>query len=108
MVLALPRGGVPVGLEIAIELGLPLVRSANTGISAVIDPVGRTVASLGLGIEDILDANLPTAIPPTLYARVGDIPAAMLVALAVLLAVRRRIAKRPPRSRRPVDTAGIL
>ncbi|MDD1523320.1 MULTISPECIES: apolipoprotein N-acyltransferase [Bradyrhizobium] len=80
----------------AIELGLPLVRSANTGISAVIDPVGRTVASLGLGIEGILDANLPTAIPPTVYARVGDVPAAMLVAVAVLLAVRRRIGKRQP------------
>ncbi|UWU92581.1 apolipoprotein N-acyltransferase [Bradyrhizobium sp. CB1015] len=80
----------------AIELGLPLVRSANTGISAVIDPVGRTVASLGLGIEGILDANLPAAIPPTVYARVGDVPAAMLVAVAVLLAVRRRIGKRQP------------
>jgi apolipoprotein N-acyltransferase len=80
----------------AIELGLPLVRSANTGISAVIDPVGRTVASLGLGIEGILDANLPAAIPPTIYARVGDIPAAMLVALAVILAVRRRVAKGRP------------
>jgi apolipoprotein N-acyltransferase len=80
----------------AIELGLPLVRSANTGISAVIDPVGRTVASLGLGIEGILDANLPAAIPPTVYARVGDAPAAMLVAVAVLLAVRRRVAKRQP------------
>ncbi|RXH21465.1 acyltransferase [Bradyrhizobium nanningense] len=78
----------------AIELGLPLVRSANTGISAVIDPVGRTVASLGLGIEGILDANLPAAIPPTVYARVGDAPAAMLVALAVILAVRRRVTKR--------------
>src|ERR1700759_2162975 len=76
----------------AIEQGLPLVRGANTGISAVIDPVGRTVASLGLGIEGILDASLPTAIPPTIYARVGDIPAAMLVALAVILAVRRRVA----------------
>ncbi|WP_225128078.1 apolipoprotein N-acyltransferase [Bradyrhizobium sp. IC3123] len=74
----------------AIELGLPLVRSANTGISAVIDPVGRTVASLGLGLEGILDANLPAAIPPTVYARVGDVPAIMLVAVAVLLAVRRR------------------
>lgn len=80
----------------AIELGLPLVRSANTGVSAVIDPVGRTVASLGLGVEGILDANLPAAIPPTVYARVGDVPAAMLVALAVILAVRRRVAKRHP------------
>ncbi|UCF52360.1 MAG: apolipoprotein N-acyltransferase, partial [Bradyrhizobium sp.] len=80
----------------AIELGLPLVRSANTGVSAVIDPVGRTVASLGLGVEGILDANLPAAIPPTIYARVGDVPAAMLVALAVILAIRRRVAKRHP------------
>lgn len=78
----------------AIELGLPLVRSANTGISAVIDPVGRTIASLGLGVEGILDANLPAAIAPTIYARVGDVPAAMLVALAVMFAVRRRISKR--------------
>ncbi|SFJ70543.1 apolipoprotein N-acyltransferase [Bradyrhizobium sp. cf659] len=80
----------------AIELGLPLVRSANTGISAVIDPVGRTIASLGLGVEGILDASLPAAIPPTIYARVGDVPAAVLVAVAVLLAVRRRVTKRHP------------
>lgn len=80
----------------AIELGLPLVRSANTGISAVIDPVGRTVASLGLGIEGILDASLPAAISPTVYARVGDIPAAIIVALAIVFAVRRRAAKRKP------------
>ncbi|MCP3462281.1 apolipoprotein N-acyltransferase [Bradyrhizobium sp. CCGUVB23] len=80
----------------AIELGLPLVRSANTGISAVVDPVGRVVASLGLGIEGVLDSGLPTAIPPTVYARVGDIPAAILVALAVILAVRKRVARRLP------------
>jgi apolipoprotein N-acyltransferase len=78
----------------AIELGLPLVRSANTGVSAVIDPVGRTIASLGLGIEGILDASLPAAIPPTVYARVGDVPAAILIALAIILAVRRRVAGR--------------
>ena len=80
----------------AIELGLPLVRSANTGVSAVIDPVGRTIASLGLGIEGVLDAGLPAAIPPTIYARVGDIPAAIIIALAIILAVRRRIARQHP------------
>jgi apolipoprotein N-acyltransferase len=80
----------------AIELGLPLVRSANTGISAVVDPVGRTIASLGLGIEGVLDASLPAAIPPTVYARVGDIPAAILIALAIILAVRKRVARRHP------------
>jgi apolipoprotein N-acyltransferase len=80
----------------AIELGLPLVRSANTGISAVVDPVGRTIASLGLGIEGVLDASLPAAIPPTIYARVGDIPATILIALAIILAVRKRVARRHP------------
>jgi apolipoprotein N-acyltransferase len=80
----------------AIELGLPLVRSANTGVSAVIDPVGRTLASLDLGVEGVLDSSLPAAIPPTIYARVGDVPAAMIVALAIIFAVRRRVAKRHP------------
>ncbi len=64
----------------AIEEGLPVVRAANTGISAVIDPLGRIVAQLGLGVEGVLDAGLPAASPPTVYARFGDIPAAILVA----------------------------
>ncbi|MCL2713638.1 MAG: apolipoprotein N-acyltransferase [Alphaproteobacteria bacterium] len=76
----------------AIEQGLPLVRAANTGISAVIDPLGRTQARLDLGVEGILDARLPAATAPTVYARFGDIPAAALVALALLLALRRRLA----------------
>jgi apolipoprotein N-acyltransferase len=78
----------------AIEEGLPVVRAANTGISAVIDPVGREVSRLGLGLEGVLDSGLPTAIPPTIYARVGDIPAAAIVILAVIFVVRRRALKR--------------
>ena len=59
----------------AIEEGLPLVRAANTGISAVVDPLGRVIASLPLGIEGVLDSALPQPIQPTLYARLGDGPA---------------------------------
>src|SRR5208282_1087552 len=78
----------------AIEQGLPLVRAANTGISAVVDPVGRIVARLGLGIEGVLDSNLPAAIPPTVYARMGDIPAAVIIAAALIFVIRRRVTKR--------------
>jgi len=78
----------------AIEQGLPVVRAANTGISAVIDPMGRIVARLGLGVEGVLDSSLPAAIAPTVYARSGDIPIAMLVAAALILVIRRRVTKR--------------
>jgi apolipoprotein N-acyltransferase len=78
----------------AIEQGLPVVRAANTGISAVIDPLGRIVARLGLGIEGVLDSALPSANPPTIYARAGDIPAVMMLALAMIPVIRRRMTKR--------------
>ena len=78
----------------AIEEGLPVVRAANTGISAVIDPSGRIVAQLGLGIDGVLDATLPTALSPPLYARLGDIPAIILMAAAILFIARRRLLKR--------------
>lgn len=54
-----------------VEEGLPLVRVANGGVSAVIDAHGRTVASLGLGETGVLDAPLPAALAPTPYARFG-------------------------------------
>jgi apolipoprotein N-acyltransferase len=78
----------------AIEQGLPVVRAANTGISAVIDPLGRTVARLGLGLEGVLDSGLPSATPPTIYARAGDIPIAIIVAAALMFAISRRVRKR--------------
>src|SRR4051812_2012888 len=78
----------------AIEEGLPMVRAANTGISAVIDPVGRIVARLGLGIEGVLDAGLPSPILPTIYTRTGDLPVTIIMATALLFVIRRRVAKR--------------
>ena len=65
-----------------IEQGLPMVRAANSGISVVVDPYGRVTALLPLGARGVLDAELPKARPPTLYARHGD-----LVFLILLLAV---------------------
>jgi apolipoprotein N-acyltransferase len=74
----------------AIEEGLPLVRAANTGISAVVDPLGRVVKALPLGTEGVLDAMLPRPVARTLYARAGDSIAGLMVVAAFLLVVGGR------------------
>jgi apolipoprotein N-acyltransferase len=74
----------------AIEQGLPVVRAANTGISAVIDPFGRINDRLPLGTEGVLDARLPQAVAPPPYARLGDVTAAAIVLLAVAAVLRSR------------------
>jgi apolipoprotein N-acyltransferase len=75
----------------AIEEGLPLVRAANTGISAVVDPVGRVINHLPLATEGVFDAPLPRRIPPTLFVRIGDSLAALMLAGAAVLVLRRRM-----------------
>ncbi len=75
------------------EQGLPMIRAANTGVSAIIDAAGRITAEIPLGQAGYLDAALPPPAPPTPYARTGDWPAlALLVCLALvpLLLHRRR------------------
>jgi apolipoprotein N-acyltransferase len=57
----------------AVEEGLPLIRAANNGISAVIDGKGRVLARLGLDVWGVIDADLPAALPPPIYARFGDL-----------------------------------
>ena len=58
----------------AVEQGLPVARSANTGVSAMIDPYGRILAQLPLNEAGFLDAQLPAPLPPTLYSRWGELP----------------------------------
>ncbi|MFD1480542.1 apolipoprotein N-acyltransferase [Paracoccus nototheniae] len=65
----------------AIETGLPLVRAANTGVSAVIDARGSLRASLPLNEAGRIDAPLPGALPPTPWLRTGNAPILILLAL---------------------------
>ncbi len=74
----------------AIAEGLPLVRAANTGISAVVDPLGRVTKSLALGTEGVLDARLPGRLPKTVYARMGDTLIGLVLAASLIIIVRRR------------------
>ena len=68
----------------AVEQGLPVVRAANTGISAIIDPYGRVVAKLGLGEEGVVDGVLPQALSPTFFVRRERVIEIGLFALALL------------------------
>lgn len=74
----------------AIEQGLPLVRAANTGISAIIDAKGRVVRQLPLGVAGALEGYLPAAITPTVYSRTGDLPILGLLLIGITLLVLRR------------------
>jgi len=78
----------------AVEQGLPLVRAANNGISAIVDPYGRITAQLGLDEIGVVDGGLPVAIAQRpLYARIGDGPLlafAMVSLLAAFVALLRR------------------
>jgi len=74
----------------AAEEGLPLVRAANTGISAVVDSLGRVQDRLDIGRRGVIDADLPTARPPTLYARFGDLIFFTLLAFSAIALGGRR------------------
>lgn len=66
----------------AVEEGLPMIRAANTGVSAVIDAYGRVLAALDMQQEGIIDHRIPAAREPTPYGRWGD---AMLLALLLVV-----------------------
>ena len=74
----------------AVEEGLPVVRSANNGISGVIDAYGRVVRRLGLDDIGVVDSGLPVSLAAPLYARIGDWALAALMLAASLPLLRRR------------------
>ena len=86
----------------AVEEGLPLVRAANTGISAVVDAHGRVVGRLGLGVTGVLDARLPPALAGrTPVAQLGQWPLAILLGLAAAAALALGLGRRQGDGRAP-------
>jgi apolipoprotein N-acyltransferase len=64
----------------AIEEGLPVARATPTGVTALIDADGRMLHSLGEGSMGMVELPLPPALPPTVFARIGNW-AVLLIAL---------------------------
>lgn len=78
----------------AVEQGLPMARVANTGVSAMIDARGTLREEIGMDRAGFIDADLPGALPPTPYARIGDWPWYLGLTLIIALAGAGRLRKR--------------
>jgi apolipoprotein N-acyltransferase len=68
----------------AVEEGIPLLRAANTGISAVVDSYGRVETRSNMVVEAVIDAPVPAALPPTPFARFGIWTVLPLLLLALV------------------------
>jgi apolipoprotein N-acyltransferase len=80
----------------AVENGVPMIRSANNGISFTVDPYGRILRQTPLFVQTILAGPVPQPLAPTLYRRYGDWFMLMCVlGLLTGLVVRLAAATRP-------------
>jgi len=69
----------------AIEFGTPLIRTAGTGISGIVDPYGRIIAKLPLNKEGVISSYIPFALEnKTLYSIYRDIPVLILLSMILL------------------------
>jgi len=103
-----PRQHLAAARMRAVEEGLPVVRAANTGISAVIDAHGAIVASLGLDHTGVLVAAIPGMVAPTPESRLGLAAPSLLAILSCMIALgRKRGAVRFMDELRPKNTNSI-
>lgn len=75
----------------AIEEGLPLVRAANNGISAVVDAYGKILYQLDLDAIGFMDFALPKILPcNTIFSSLREIPFSFMIIVALLLSYLMR------------------
>jgi apolipoprotein N-acyltransferase len=74
----------------ALEEGLPVIRSTPTGISAIIDADGRVVEALPYQKPGFIEAPLPRAKEPTLFAKYGNVLPLLFAALLALISIALR------------------
>lgn len=74
----------------AIEQGVPLVRAANTGISAIVGAKGRIKNALPLLESGVIDGRLPGRLTPTLYGTFGDWTFGLLAIIATVLSLFKK------------------
>lgn len=75
----------------AVEQGLPVVRAANTGISAIINPYGGVERQMPLGMRGWLDAPLPIAVRNgTIYSNFGIILDLLLIVISIFCSIIRK------------------
>jgi len=72
----------------AVEQGKPVIRAANTGISAIIDPYGNIVQKLGLNEAGIIDGYIPIPTETiTFYGNVGEVVPTMMTLILLVIGV---------------------
>lgn len=73
----------------AVENGVYLVRAANTGVSALVEPTGRVVKQSDLFVEAVLSGTFTPGSAGTFYTRTGDVFAWACGLISVLLLATR-------------------
>lgn len=78
----------------AVEEGLPLVRVANTGVTALVDPLGRITAKLSPDESGVLDGQINKPVNKTAFSRYRDAPLLLMLLVSAAIVYLRNRAER--------------
>jgi len=78
----------------AVETRTPLIRAANTGVTAIVDKNGHISTMTGLFVEGYRTGEIVPGSGESLYLKIGDLPAWLCVILTVGIALWAWIKKR--------------